>query len=171
MKAIHLAFLSALLMLTGCGSTSTVPAGPAAYHYSEDWWYDDYLYYWHHYYPDCCHGDGEYKAMISDWWQSLDSDKQQEIKDRISDWQGNPGDIAGNLPAVKAQLDSKWQSLPPETQQRVQQQLQTRRAQGPVDRATIRTNRPAIQRGTINRPNIGAGQLRGIGGGGLRGRL
>ncbi|MCG2837142.1 hypothetical protein L6J37_09890 [Photobacterium sp. WH77] len=164
-------FFCLLLLLTGCGSTGADSSGPASYHYSNEWWYDDYLYYWHHYYPNCCHGDGEYKDMVTDWWQSLDPDKQQEIKNKFDNWQGDRADIADNLPAVKAQLDQKWQSLPPETQQRVRQQLQTRREQGPVDRSAIRANRPAVQRGMMNRPNIGAGQLRGLGGGGLRGRM
>lgn len=169
--AIRLFCLGLFLLLTGCGNTGAGSSGPASYHYSNEWWYDDYLYYWHHYHPNCCQGDGEYKEVMTQWWQSLDPDKQQEIKNKFDNWQGDRADIADNLPAVKARFDQKWQSLPPATQQRVRQQLQNRRAQGPVDRSAIQHHRPAFQRGMMNHPNIGAGHLRGLGGGGLRGGM
>ncbi|EOV0870432.1 hypothetical protein ACOKWO_003457 [Vibrio parahaemolyticus] len=99
-------------VLVGCSSPST---GSSSVYYSsgyyDPWWYghDDY---WIYYYPGCCDDGHDHREKLEAWWNSLDDDQQQSIKDKVEDWKD--GDMNANFDNMKQQLDNHWQTLPDE---------------------------------------------------------
>ncbi|HHY0575427.1 TPA: hypothetical protein ACVU5O_002478 [Vibrio parahaemolyticus] len=105
-------------VLVGCSSPST---GSSSVYYSsgyyDPWWYghDDY---WIYYYPGCCDIGHDHREKLEVWWNGLDDDQQQSIKDKVEDWKD--GDMNANFDNMKRQLDNHWQTLPDEQKQAIQ---------------------------------------------------
>jgi hypothetical protein len=97
-------------------SAGTSVGGYYGSHYGAyPWWYDDYFNYWDHYYPWCCDHEGDFDELIKKWWNGLDADRQQEIKDKFHDWQDNHGQA--DLAALRGDFATRWNAMSPEQKQ------------------------------------------------------
>ncbi|MBO1519108.1 hypothetical protein [Oceanisphaera pacifica] len=119
MKTLLLA-LSMAFGLTACSTPSATLSTGAQLAYTDSWWYDDYWYYQYHMYPNCCDSDGDFKDAVNSWWNTLDADKQAEIKDKVDNWRGDGPDLS----ALKTDFNKKWQALPADKKQEVTQKRQ-----------------------------------------------
>lgn len=115
-----------VLPLLGCGSDGPPNSDLTAQAY-EDWlyhsdsWYDEPFWIWVDDHPDCC-GDGEdLKEALGQWWETLDPEEQEEVRERADNWLDERG-----LETVEGQskrdliLDTasdRWESLTPEERQ------------------------------------------------------
>ncbi|MGY3901047.1 hypothetical protein ACW5XF_01050 [Aeromonas lusitana] len=97
-------------------SAGTSVGGYYGSHYGAyPWWYDDYFNYWDHYYPWCCDNEGDFDELIKKWWNGLDADRQQEIKDKFHNWQDNQGQA--DLAALRGDFATRWNAMSPEQKQ------------------------------------------------------
>ena len=101
-----------LFSLLGCTSSSD-----QIVRYEDPWWYDNYYHYWSTHYYWCCESDDEWDTVLRQWWQSLDDEKRESIKDQVNDWIES-GD-APNLDAIKKDLRHIWDGLPSDRQQAI----------------------------------------------------
>ncbi|MFM4679448.1 hypothetical protein ACEUD4_13955 [Aeromonas media] len=112
---MRIALLIPLLAL-GLGACSSSDTGQGARGpVPSPWWYQDYYYYWDDYYPWCCDNQGEFDELIKKWWSGLDPERQQEIRDKYQEWQGNQGQP--DTARLKASLATHWHAMTPEQQQ------------------------------------------------------
>ncbi|MFV0575655.1 MAG: hypothetical protein ACK5NC_09650 [Vibrio sp.] len=136
-----------LTLLTGCSSYSysSHPSSRYAYsngygyNYANEWWYNDYWYYQDHAYPHCCHTDEEMEDALEHWWDTLDDDEQDEIRDKVKDWrQGDNID----LPALRQDIQNKYDTLPADKKQALNEKREEIRNQmngmSDSDRQSIR---------------------------------
>jgi hypothetical protein len=103
-------------ILTACANTGS-SSGYSTNYYTGSWWYNDYYYYWADNYPWCCDSDGEWDEVLNSWWNNLDEDKQQQVKDNVANWQGN-GEKP-DLTTLKSDFKTHWNSLPEEKRNKV----------------------------------------------------
>lgn len=181
-----------LMMIVGCSSS---PSSSMSYYYTDSWWYDDYWFYQDYVYPDCCHNEGEFKQAVTNWWHTLDPDKQAEIKDKVKNWQEGDGP---DISALKNDFQTKFDSLSPQQQQTITEKRESIRQQMSENPKVLETatnnethspltteqkqqlknrwqsaDRPTLQRPTtrpavrptINRPSFGGGGFGGRMGG------
>ncbi|MHC6529880.1 hypothetical protein [Vibrio proteolyticus] len=134
------------LLASGCSSSPTPSSSYYTGHH-ELWWYenDDY---WYHYYPDSCVDERACKQRLQNWWDGLDTEQQQAVKDKVQDWKDD--DMSANLDHLKQQLDTQWHSLPEERQQAIEQKWQSH--YGSAER--VRLPEPQNHQPQMNRPAI-----------------
>lgn len=137
---ITLLFLPLLVLgLAGCSTTSSSTDDDKkgdyyGSHYGDyPWWYDDYFNYWDDYYPWCCDVEGDFDELIKKWWDGLDEDRQQEIKDKLQDWLDNEGqpDVA----ALRSRFAARWNAMSPEQRAALRENRQQRPSVSNPDRA------------------------------------
>lgn len=132
------------LALVGCNSssssvgvsagTSTGSGGYYGVHYGTSaWWYDDYFYYWDNYYPWCCDNPEDFDEVVKKWWNGLDAERQQEIKDNYQNWQENNGQP--DLSALQNDFATRWNSLTPEQRLTIQNNRQNKLSVSNPERA------------------------------------
>ncbi|EKL9830107.1 hypothetical protein AB8I23_002108 [Vibrio alginolyticus] len=125
-KALSILVLLCGSVLAGCSSSDHSGSYSTVYYssgYYDPWWYD-HDDYWIYYYPGCCDNGDEYKEKLEEWWNGLDEDQQQSIKDKVEDWKDD--DMSANIDNMKRQLDDHWQSLPDEQKQEIRTQWENR---------------------------------------------
>lgn len=104
------------LSLTACANNGSSSSYNANY-YTGSWWYDDYYYYWADNYPWCCDSDDKWDEVLNSWWNNLDEDKQQQVKDNVANWKEN-GEKP-DLTTLKSDFKTHWSSLPEEKRNKV----------------------------------------------------
>lgn len=141
MRAALLVSLFAL-SLAGCSNSSSIGVGASTgtsvsgyygSHYGAyPWWYDDYFYYWDYYYPWCCDNEGDFDELIKKWWNGLDEERQQEIKDKFQNWQENRGEA--DLAALRGDFAARWNAMSPEQRDALRENSQKRPSVSNPDR-------------------------------------
>jgi hypothetical protein len=151
-----LTVLGAACLLCGCGSDGATTRGvspgyaysPYAYHdwlYVHQYWYDDDFWIWADDHPECCYGRDDVKQAVQTWYDGLDPDQQQAVRDRVQGWMDANGvaPAAGQLPRelVLETASERWAALTPaERRQWLEQRnvrIEQRRAAGSVARPTL----------------------------------
>lgn len=104
---------------------STGSGGYYGVHYgSYPWWYDDYFVYWGSYYPWCCDNPEDFDELINKWWNGLDEQRQQEIKEKYQNW--NAGNGQADVSALRGDLATHWNAMTPEQKQTLRNNQQNR---------------------------------------------
>ena len=127
--AIISAGLGAAILLVGCESDrgsrqSAYGSGPAVYndwlYYREDW-YDDDFWIWVDDHPDCCANQDDMKEALQDWYNELDADQQQAVRERVDAWMDEHDVVpaAGQSPRdlVLDTAAGRWTALTPADRQ------------------------------------------------------
>ena len=137
--------LGAAILLAGCTSD-----GGSTAHVYDDWlyhhhdWYDDDFWIWVDDHPDCCDDQDDIKKALQDWYDDLDPEQQQAVRDRVQTWMDEHGVVpAAGQSARDLVLETaseRWSALTPaERQQWLDQRrsrIEQRRAAGPAARLT-----------------------------------
>jgi hypothetical protein len=143
------AICGAAYLLFGCGTDSAPNTGPSSpYAYSpyvyHDWlylhsyWYDDDFWEWADDHPACCYERDDVKQGLQTWYQGLDPNQQQQVRDRVQNWMDENGIVPepGQSPRdlVLRTASERWAALTPtERQQWLDQRsarIEQRRAMG-----------------------------------------
>jgi hypothetical protein len=127
--AIISAGLGAAILLAGCeshrgSSPSAYGSGPDVYndwlYYHEDW-YDDDFWVWVDDHPDCCASKDDMKEALQDWYNGLDADQQQAVRERVNSWMDEHDVVpaAGQSPRdlVLDTAAERWTALTPADRQ------------------------------------------------------
>jgi hypothetical protein len=133
------AWLGAAILLAGCASDrgSTPPVYKDWLYYHEDW-YDDDFWVWADDHPNCCDSKDDVKQALQDWYQGLDPDQQQAVRDRVGTWMDEHDVVpaAGQSPRdlVLDTAAERWTALTPQERQQWldqrRQRIERRRAAG-----------------------------------------
>jgi hypothetical protein len=137
-----LTIFSAACLLCGCASDGTTGGGSVPYVY-DDWlyhhydWYDDDFWIWVDDHPDCCDDADDIEEALQSWYDDLDPDQQQAVRDRVETWMDDHGVVpaAGQSgkDLVLETVSERWTALTPAERQ---QWLDQRRARIEQRRAT-----------------------------------
>jgi hypothetical protein len=135
------AWLGAAILLAGCASDGG--PSPSVYkdwlYYHEDW-YDDDFWVWVDDHPDCCDSKDDVKQALQDWYQGLDPDQQQAVRDRVETWMDERDVVpaAGQSPRdlVLDTAAERWTALTPQDRQQWldqrRERIERRQAVGPL---------------------------------------
>ena len=125
MRKIVLAVGLAVLM-AGCAEHERSSTTPANHAYS-DWmhhpysWYDDSFWIWVDNDPECCADDWDIDEALEDWWEDLDSDEQDEVRDELQRWLDDhglePAEGQSMRDFVLDTASERWGVLTPEERQ------------------------------------------------------
>ncbi len=130
-------------LLCGCASDGTTGGSQARYVY-DDWlyyqqdWYDDDFWVWVDDHPDCCDDQSDLREALQSWYDHLDPDQQQAVRDRVQTWMDEHGVVpAAGQSAKELVLETaseRWTALTPaERRQWIDQRrsrIEQRRATG-----------------------------------------
>lgn len=148
------AALGAAILLVGCAGNHD--SGPYVYNdwlYYRDDWYDDDFWIWVDDHPDCCADQDDVKQALQDWYDGLDPEQQQAVRDRMESWM-NEHDVVpvgGQTPRdlVLDTAAERWSALTPQEREQWLDQrherIERRQAAGPlgVDQRNVSRERPA----------------------------
>jgi hypothetical protein len=140
-------------LLCGCSSEGTIYGSSVAYVY-DDWlyqhhdWYDDDFWIWVDDHPDCCGDEDDIEEALQNWYDDLDPDQQQAVRDRVQAWMDQHGVVpaAGKSgkDLVLETASERWAALTPAERQQWRDQ---RRARIEQRRATASTSRLTADEG------------------------
>jgi hypothetical protein len=129
-------------LLSGCSSEGTTYGSSVSYVY-DDWlyqhhdWYDDDFWIWVDDHPDCCDDEDDIEEALQNWYDDLDPDQQQAVRDRVQTWMDQHGVMptAGqsSRDLVLETASERWAALTPAERQ---QWLDQRRSRIEQRRAT-----------------------------------
>jgi hypothetical protein len=139
---LTLTIFCAAFLLCSCAGDDAGD-GSRAYVY-DDWlyhhhdWYDDDFWIWADDHPDCCDDQDDIREALRTWYEGLDPDKQQAMRDRVQSWMDEHGIVPATGQSVRdLVLDTaseRWAALTPaERQQWLDQRrsrIEQRRAMG-----------------------------------------
>ncbi|MGB2078880.1 MAG: hypothetical protein ACPHV3_03775, partial [Vibrio sp.] len=117
-------FLTGLLIavISGCSSSyyPSAYAGSSTVFFGQTW-YDDYWDYWMYEDGHCCHDPDDFEDSVQDWWDTLDQDERDDVRDDLNAWLdgGDP-----DYDAVQDALKRQWDSLPSDKQNQIIEQGQ-----------------------------------------------
>jgi hypothetical protein len=83
-------------LLCGCSSGGTTYDSSVSYVY-DDWlyqhhdWYDDDFWIWVDDHPECCDDEDDIEEALQNWYDDLDPDQQQAVRDRAQTWMDQHG--------------------------------------------------------------------------------
>jgi hypothetical protein len=162
--------LCAAYLLLGCGSDSAPSTAPGPYGYApyayspyayHDWlylhyyWYDDDFWEWVDDHPTCCYDRDDIKQGLQTWYQGLDPDQQQAVRDRVQSWMDENGvvPVEGQSPRdlVLQTASERWAALTPEERK---QWLDQRGARIEQRRATASASRPSLEQRAAARDRV-----------------
>jgi hypothetical protein len=133
----------AAILLAGCASDrgSTTPYVYNDWRYYQEDWYDDDFWIWVDDHPDCCDSKDDVKQALQDWYQGLDPDQQQEVRDRMETWVDEHDVVpaAGQSPRdlVLDTAGERWTALTPDERQQWldqrRERIERRQAAGPAE--------------------------------------
>jgi hypothetical protein len=120
--AIISAAVSAPLLLAGCASDrGTTPYVYNDWLYYNEAWYDDDYWIWVDDHPGCCDSKAEMNEALQEWYNGLDSDQQQAVRNRVESWMDEHGVVPaeGESPRdlVLDTAAQRWNALTPEERQ------------------------------------------------------
>ena len=117
------ALFCAAFLLCGCSSDRSAGGGAQATVHN-DWlyhhyhWYDDDFWIWADEHPECCDDDDDLRDELKTWYDGLDPEDQQKVRDRVQDWMDENGvtPAGGQSPAdlVAQTASERWAALTPE---------------------------------------------------------
>jgi hypothetical protein len=146
MRLILTVFCAAGL-LCGCSSEGTTGGSSVSYVY-DDWfyhhydWYDDDFWIWVDDHPDCCDDEDDIEEALQNWYDDLDPDQQQAVRDRVQTWMDQHGVVAtagqSGKDLVLETASERWAALTPAERQ---QWLDQRRSRIEQRRATASASR------------------------------
>lgn len=120
------AAFSAASLLWGCAGEKAAGGGVQASVY-DDWlyhhhhWYDDDFWVWADDHPDCCDDEDDIRDALTTWYDGLDPEDQQKVRDRVQDWMDEHGVAPAAGQSAKdliAQTASdRWAALTPAERQ------------------------------------------------------
>jgi hypothetical protein len=129
-------------LLCGCSSGGTTYGSSVSYVY-DDWlyqhhdWYDDDFWIWVDDHPECCDDEDDIEEALQNWYDDLDPDQQQAVRDRAQTWMDQHGVVpaAGqsSKDLVLETASERWAALTPGERD---QWLDQRRARIEQRRAT-----------------------------------
>jgi hypothetical protein len=144
-------------LLWGCASDGTTGGSSVTYVY-DDWlyhhydWYDDDFWVWVDDHPNCCDDEDDIKEALQNWYDDLDPDQQQAVRDRVQTWMDQhgvvpaPGQSGKDL--VLETASERWAALTPAERQ---QWLDQRRSRIEQRRATASASSlTSDQRGALS---------------------
>jgi hypothetical protein len=112
-----------IVTLMGCANDDPAPVDPMAYAY-RDWlyhpygWYDDPFWIWVDDNPGCCATGDDLKDALDDWWDDLDPDEQDQVREQADSWLEDHGlEPAAGENRRDLILDTaaeRWEALSPE---------------------------------------------------------
>jgi hypothetical protein len=139
---LMLTIFCAVGLLSGCSSEGT-PYGSSVSYVYDDWlyqhhdWYDDDFWIWVDDHPDCCDDEDDIEEALQSWYDDLDPDQQQAVRDRVQTWMDQHGVVpaAGQSgkDLVLETVSERWAALTPAERQ---QWLDQRRSRIEQRRAT-----------------------------------
>lgn len=101
-------------LLTACSTTSMVPTSSTVF--IGHTWYDDYWDYWGYDSHPCCHHHDDFEDSVERWWDSLNQDERDHVRDELNDWlDEDKPDFSG----IENALQRQWESLPKDKQQEI----------------------------------------------------
>jgi hypothetical protein len=134
-------------LLSGCSSDGTTYGSSVHYAY-DDWlyhhydWYDDDFWIWVDDHPDCCDDEDDIEEALQNWYDDLDPDQQQAVRNRVQTWMDQHGVVpaAGqsSKELVLETASERWAALTPAERQ---QWLDQRRSRIEQRRATASASR------------------------------
>jgi hypothetical protein len=147
-RAIAAVFGVALLLGACAGDRTTAGGaqGPAYndWLYHHHYWYDDDYWIWADDHPDCCEDEDDFRESLKTWYDGLDPDEQQAVKDRAEDWMEEHGiEPAAGQSARDLVLETaseRWAALTPAERQQWRDdrraRIEQRRATGAASSLT-----------------------------------
>ena len=109
-------------LLSGCSSDGTT-YGTSVHYVYDDWlyqhhdWYDDDFWIWVDDHPDCCDDEDDIEEALQNWYDDLDPDQQQAVRDRVQTWMDEHGVVpaAGqsSRDLVLETASERWTALTP----------------------------------------------------------
>jgi hypothetical protein len=150
--------IGAAILLVGCAGDrdSTAYVYDDWLYYHEDW-YDDDFWIWADDHPDCCDSESDVKEALRDWYEGLDPEQQQAVRDRVEAWmeEHDVAPAAGQSPRDLV-LDSaaeRWTALTPQERQQWldqrRERIERRQAAGPAEPLSVE-QRNALREGAAN---------------------
>jgi hypothetical protein len=122
-------------LLCGCSSEGTTYGSSVSYVY-DDWlyhhydWYDDDFWIWVDDHPDCCDDEDDIEEALRNWYDDLDPDQQQAVRDRVQTWMDEHGVVpaAGQSgkDLVLETASERWAALTPAERQQWLDQRRSR---------------------------------------------
>jgi hypothetical protein len=109
-------------LLCGCSSVDTTSGGSVSYVH-DDWlyhhydWYDDDFWIWVDDHPNCCVDQDDIQEALQNWYDDLDPDQQQAVRDRVQLWMGQQGVVPAAGQSSKDLIletaSDRWAALTP----------------------------------------------------------
>jgi hypothetical protein len=122
-------------LLSGCSSDGMTHGSSVHYAY-DDWlyhhydWYDDDFWIWVDDHPDSCDDEDDIEEALQNWYDDLDPDQQQAVRDRVQTWMDQHGVVpaAGQSgkDLVLETASERWAALTPAERQQWLDQRRSR---------------------------------------------
>ena len=131
---LRITVFGAACLLCGCASDGTTGAARALrlrrLALLPHGWYDDDFWIWVDDHPDCCDDQDDIQNALQDWYDGLDPDEQQAVRDRVQRWMDEHGVAPATGQSVRDLVletaSERWAALTPAERHQWLDQRRTR---------------------------------------------